>query len=241
MTWEDKLYFTKNEFVTEPIIITSLDAAENFHKQLIQLRCKLIERGLIDIMPHYRGEQKYGWDIKPGIFRPPLENLKNEDGKKLEKQAIQEFEKVITQQLGKNTLRNIFNNETFGKEWDLLFQAQHAGIRTTLTDWSAEIISALYFATEESSNSDIESEDAQLWALLVPINRIISHTTSGASNSLYEINPFDTAESYLINPSSFLDEIDTRIFEYRMYRQKGRFLMPPATTCKTPVNKQPEF
>ncbi len=56
-------------------------------------------------MPHYRGEQKYGWDILSGVFRPPLDKLKSEEGKQLEKLAIGEFE---------NTIKNILVTKFYG-------------------------------------------------------------------------------------------------------------------------------
>jgi Zn-dependent M16 (insulinase) family peptidase len=89
------------------------------------LRVKLITIGLIEIIPHYRGEQNYDWDITSGVFRKPLENLPPEKAKELEKNAIKEFENVVTEKISTKILRNIFNDKGFGKDWDLLFQAQH--------------------------------------------------------------------------------------------------------------------
>ena len=47
--------------------------------------------------------------------------------------------------------------------------------------------------------------------------------------------------TFLINPSSYLDQIEDRIFEYRMYRQKGRFVMPSNDTCHIRLNQQPDL
>ena len=47
--------------------------------------------------------------------------------------------------------------------------------------------------------------------------------------------------TFLINPSSYLDQIEDRIFECRMYRQKGRFVMPSNDTCHIPLNQQPDL
>jgi len=241
MTIEQAFEQTKNEIVGDNIIITSAEEADQLHEKFIKLKTELFFRGIFEIMPHYRGEQFYGWDIRPGIFRLPLNVSDAKTGKALEQAAINEFENTIHQKVGTNVLRDLFNNEKHGKDWDLLFQAQHAGIKTTLTDWSAFIISALYFATEESANKTIEESDGQLWNFLVPTINILGHSNYPERNTYYDLNPFDMKETFLINPSSYLDQIEDRIFEYRMYRQKGRFVMPSNDTCHIPLNQQPEL
>jgi len=238
MTTEELFKIVKDEVVGTRDIITSVDEAEAFHGLFIKVRTKFFEKTMLEIMPHYRGEQNYGWDIRSGIFRPPLTITDPLIGKELEQKAIAEFENVITTQVGNNVLRDLFNKEKYGKDWDLLFQAQHAGVKTTLTDWSAEIISALYFATEESCNPDIEKSDGQLWAFLIPVQLIIGHNDWPVRNTFYDMNPYDMEQTHLINASSYLVNIEQRIFEYRIYRQKGRFVMSSNKECHMPLNKQ---
>jgi len=243
MTIEEAFEKSKHDIIGDNLIITSLTEAEELYDKFIQLRQKLSIVGLqiIDVMPHYRGEQKFGWDIRPGIFRPPLNITDPQIGKQLEKKAIHEFEKTITEKVGQKVLRDIFNKETHGKDWDLLFQAQHAGVKTTLTDWTPNIVSAMYFATEQSTDDLIEKSDGQLWSFIVPTENILGHNDYPVRNSFYDIDPFDVKATFLINPSSYLDDIDKRIFEYRMYRQKGRFIMPSNDTCHIPLNQQDEL
>lgn len=241
MTQEEAFELTKAEIIGDNLIITSVEEAERFHERFIELRTALFFRQIIEVMPHYRGEQNSGWDIRSGIFRPPLTITDPGIGKELEKKAVQEFENVIKQKVGPNVLREIFNNEKHGKDWDLLFQAQHAGVRTTLTDWSAFIVSALFFATEESKIREIEEADGQLWCFIIPIINILGHGSFPSRNSFYDLDPFDMKGTYMINPSSYLDDIQNRIFEYRMFRQKGRFVMCSNDSCHIPLNKQPHL
>jgi hypothetical protein len=242
MTREEAFEQTKQAIIGDNILITSVDDAEALHKRFIELRTQLaVYMQLVEIMPHYRGEQVYGWDIRPGIFRPPLTIADAKAGKDFERKAVSEFEKVIVDKVGKKIFRDLFNNEKHGKDWDLLFQAQHAGVKTTLTDWSPEIISALFFATEESNNHDIEKSDGQLWNFIIPVQNIYGHNTFPTRDTFYNLDPFDLKETVLINPSSYLDNIQDRIFEYRMYRQKGRFVMPSAASCHIPLNQQTEL
>lgn len=242
MTREKAFEQSKKEIIGDNLVITSVDDAQTLYDQFIKLRSDLsiIGKQLIDVIPHYRGEQMFGWDIRPGIFRPPLTITEPQDGKDFERKAIAEFENVITQKVGKDVLRDLFNKEKHGKDWDLLFQAQHAGIRTTLTDWTAEIINALYFATEKSESDTIEKSDGQLWCFIAPTQIMYGHSIYPTRDTFYDIDPFALKEMILINPSSYLDDIQKRIFEYRMYKQKGRFIMHAADTCHIPLNHQPE-
>lgn len=241
MTREEAFEKTKQEIIGNNLTITSASDADHLHDLFIKLRTELFFRSIIEIMPHYRGEQNFGWDIRSGIYRPPLKITDPKIGKELEQKAIQEFEKVIHEKVGVKTLRDLFNKEKHGKDWDLLFQAQHAGIKTTLTDWSAFIISALFFATEQSANENIEKADGQLWCFIIPTINILGHNDYPERNTFYDINPFDVKSTFLINPSSYISDIEERIFEYRMYRQKGRFVMASNDTCHIPLNKQDEL
>ncbi len=224
MTAKELFLNIKQQCIPDNLEISDVAGAINSHdKVFIPFRVKLFENGLNGFMPHYRGEQKFGWDILPGIFRLPLTHLSNVEGKKLEEQATKEFEEVVETKIGSNVLRRIFNAEKYGKAWDLLFQAQHAGIRTTLTDWTAFIVSALFFATEKSIYEDVEKSDAQLWCQMVPEENIISDSQYFPKESMYNLNPSDIGNVYLINPSIYIDNVEERLFEYNMYRQKGSF------------------
>jgi hypothetical protein len=241
----DNLKMFKNlskQILGNDLTIKSAKEAQQFHDdKFIKLRVELFMSGVGEFMPHYRGEQKYGWDIRPGIFRPPLDKLDAKNGKDLERKGIAEFENVITKEIGSSALRSLYENEKHGKDWDLLFQAQHAGVKTTLTDWTAFIIRSLYFTVEESKDTKIEQSDAQLWCLMVPEANIWGHNDFPIRDSFYDIDPFNISGTYMINPSSYLHEIEKRIFEYRMFRQGGRFLISPNDICNIPVNSQKEI
>ena len=242
MTAQEIYKDIKQKFIPDNIEIKNLNEAYDLHDNLfIPFRVELIENGLNGFMPHYRGEQKFGWDILSGIFRPPLEKLSSEQGKELEQMAVKEFEETIKTNIGENILRNIFNQEKFGKQWDLLFQAQHGGVKTTLTDWTGFIQTALFFATEFSENEEVENADAQLWCLMVSEQNIISDNNFFPKESMYNLDPFNIDNVYLINPSIYIDHVDERIFEYRMFKQGGRFLVMPNDVCNVPINKHDIF
>jgi hypothetical protein len=230
----------KSQILGEDLIITSVSDAKQFHGKFIDLRVQLFVNYGFEVMPHYRGEQKFGWDILPGIFRQP--DMDGIAGKKLELKAIQLFEKEIIEKAGKSALKSIFNKEKYGREWDLLFQAQHAGVKTTLTDWTAAILIALYFSTEKSADQQLENSDGQLWCLLMPTQNILLQDNENNIKSLFRINPFEIKNKYLINPTtSYLEDMSKQTFEDRRRKQGGRFLVLPNEICHVPINQSAEM
>ncbi len=73
MTLNQIANIIKKEYLNplENLEINSVDDLDKLHKKLIEIRGELFFKG-IDVMPHYRGEQYFGWDIQPGILRPPF-------------------------------------------------------------------------------------------------------------------------------------------------------------------------
>ena len=222
----------------ETFIIQNLDDARKLHT----IFCDLRSKGFVLNTVHYRGEQKYRWDIKPGIFRPPLKVDSVELGKQLERDAILEFERVVKEEIGENVLREIYNKNEFGREWDLLFQAQHAGVKTTLTDWSMNYHTALYFATEKSKDVEIEKSNAQLWCFLMP-NEIHKNVdlSNGINGIFHHLDPFAIDKYMMIDPSTYLNGYKERLFEYRWFKQRGKFLISPNSSCNIPFNEVAEF
>lgn len=235
----ESLELKKQQFIGDDLIITTVMEADTIHRKFIKLRELLYCD--IDVVPYYRGEQKYGWDIQSGIFRSPLNITDPKIGKQLEEKAIQKFEIAINDKIGQKAFRKIYSREKYGKEWDLLFNAQHAGIKTTLTDWSDEILTALYFATEESKNRTIDNSAGQIWCFMVPDKYILGHNVYLQRDTFYDLNPFDMKQMYLICSPFYITDINHRIFEYRMFRQKGRFLILPNDSCHVPLNNNEEF
>ncbi len=66
-------------------------------------------------------------------------------------------------------------NEPNIAKWDLLFQAQHAGVKTSLVDFSTNIFLSSFFMSEPSKTFD--NENGQLWCLLVPSDFIYNESS----------------------------------------------------------------
>lgn len=228
----------KEELNRNEIVITSLEEVYKLHQKLCDVRVK---HGC-QYTVHYRGEQCDEWDITSGIFRPDLKSMDVEQGKILEKKAILEFERVITEKIGDRALRNIYNKTLYGHDWDLLFQSQHAGIKTTLIDWTMQYPVALFFAVEKSPKPEIENAGAQFWCFMMP-NEIHKNVQRGNNldGNFFHLNPFEIDQFMMIDPSVYLDNLNERIFEYRMMRQLGKFWVQPRALTNVPFNQIPEF
>lgn len=234
-----KEFCLMDEFEGRELIIRSVVEAEKLHSffcNVVRMKWKLQD----EYSPFYRGEQQYNWDLKSGIFRPQLFIKDSELGKKLERNAVDEFERVIKEELGNGKLREIYNGIGFGREWDLLFQAQHAGIRTSIIDWTGFIHIALFFATEESEKFD--NIPGQLWCFMMPHNIYRNVDCSfGMDNVFHHLDPFNLEKPLMVDPSTFYHGFKNRIFEYRWFKQNGRFFITPKELSNKALNKIPEF
>ncbi len=222
-----------------PQEINSLQEIDDLHRKFVQYRWDFYCRSGIETMSHYRSEQYFGWDITPGIFRKG--GLSARQGKELEKRAALMFEQIVTENFGPEALRDLFYRQKYGKDWDLLFQAQHAGVKTTLVDWTARIDSSVYFAVEKSENPALEAADGQFWVYMIPTDELLSHNTFPIRDTFYDQDPADLTEGATINVSVLLDNLEKRLFETRIFKQGGRFYISTANRCDIPLNRQTEI
>ena len=223
----------KTKYFVNSIVIKSVEDANSLHKKLIDFGWELSINGIAEIMPHYRGEQDSNWDIRSGLFRDKMIDCTPENGKELEKKLVKKFEYKIIEKYGVNIIRNISIKGKYTKEWDLLFQAKHAGVKTTITDWSCDIDRALFFATEFSKDSSIENSNAQIWCLITPCNFIVGDSDEA---TFYDKSPYEIKSTYLINSPYHACEYNENIFEQRMAMQGGRFIIDPIKECNVPLN-----
>ncbi len=80
----------------------------NLHATMIQFNVKAHFAHDINAMPHYRGEQKFGWDITSGISRVVSGKATVDDARQLETRALEEFEREVTTKISKDALRTLF-------------------------------------------------------------------------------------------------------------------------------------
>lgn len=216
--------------------IKSLVDIRLFHDELINVRTNLRFSIGMDVMPHYRGEQNYGWDIIPGILRPPFSSdLDISKIREIEKKGSEIFKKKVIENFGE---KQIFKHSVkpFGEKWDLLFQAQHAGVKTNLIDLSISSILSSFFACEPSEKH--EKSDGQLWGILIPAEFIFNETSNFDKLVYPEYNPFNLDKSFVCNVPTFIDDIDERTYQFRLFRQHGRLFASSNIDLEIPFNKK---
>jgi len=224
------------EIMGLPQKVNSLQEIDDLHRKFVQYRWDFYCQSGIETMAHYRSEQYFGWDITPGVFRK--RGIGAREGKELEKRAALMFERIVTENFGPDALRDLFYRQRYGKDWDILFQAQHAGVKTTLVDWTARIDKSVYFAVEESMDGALNAADGQLWVYMIPTGELLSHNTLPIKDTFYDQDPADLRSGAMINVSICLDNLGKRLFETRMFKQGGRFYISASNECNIPLNRQ---
>ena len=209
--------------------ICSIGDAETVHEVLVDYNNKQLG---CSYMPHYRGERYFGWDIIPNIFRGVGSNLTSAEGKENERKAANQFIKIITESYGDDAVRRLFDNTSYGKQWNALFQAQHAGIKTTLLDWSARIDRAIYFAVEK--DNCFERDAGQLWVYLILKQSIVGDCVN-------ELDSYDIKNGMMLNITVDIDDLDKRLWEKKINNQFGTFYVSACEKCSTAMNQQPEI
>jgi len=219
----------------ETKIIKNLQDVRDFHEQLIRVRTDLFAIG-IDVMPHYRGEQNYGWDILPGIFRPPFANeIDLNMSRTIEKNGADIFKQKVIDKYGEE---QIFKHsiKPYGEEWDILFQAQHAGVKTNLIDLTTSSVLSSFFMCEPSK--EYKNSDGQLWGILVPSEFIYNETSDYGKPVYPDFNPYDLKTSFVCNVPTYIDNIDERTYQFRLFRQHGRLFASRDSDISVPLNKK---
>jgi len=185
---------------------------------------------------YFRGERDYEWEIKSGLMRK-LSSKTNTEINRLQKIAILKFEEEIRKSKGDEVFRSLFENKKFGHDWDLLCQAQHADIKTTLIDITQDYLTALYFATEVSGDS--ETENAKLWCMIFSPEMVMPHKPE--DESFFGKDPFNLETDLVIHNPIYWDDLDKRCFEKCMHNQKGAFFATSPLFYNTALNNREEY
>lgn len=227
----------RNEFLQklEDYQIKNLRDLETLHQELINIRMTLLCNYGFDVHPHYRGEQLYGRDILPGIFRPPFsDGVTVDNARMIEQNGINIFKHRVIQKYGENIIFKNSQDTEYAQTWDLLFQAQHAGVKTNLIDLSTSIFYSAFFACEPSAKHD--DKDAQLWCMFVPSDFIYGESTKYDKPCYPVLDPLNLDTSFICNIPTYIDNIDQRTYQFRLFRQHGRLFVSSNKDLNVPLN-----
>lgn len=202
-------------------------------KELLNFNERIRRDGLSPYTAFFRG-QTFDWPIKPNITR----------NEKLSSSIILNQEKVFfsdytEEKLGLKVLSHFKSHNTkFAQVWHNLFQAQHLGFYTRLTDWTEDIDVAMFFAVDDENGASID-ENGVLYFYACPYydNHLIKFYDEEYYN-FYNKNPFELDRFYLIkHPSMCDDGFKKYAGEVRRFRQNGSFIISPSNEINVPLEE----
>lgn len=207
--------------------ITSIDRILEIKEHFQNERLKSNLQGNFK-QEYYRGLSKEHYDLKSYLSRFAKDST---DLKNIEEDSLRAFEDGINA-IGPNFLRKTSMNYAHFKDWEIMWQAQQAGLPTRLMDWSISIETACFFAVMNAENDD---NDGQLFVFTCPSS--ICHPLN--TDKYLDHNPSDFQDKFLINPDfNEKNNFEKQLAELRRLRQDGNFLFQNYTDSLIPLERQ---
>jgi len=201
-------------------------------EELLVIKSQIRFDGISPYLAFFRG-QNADWEIKPGVSRG-TEN----DSKKLLINENALFEKFEEEAKSFLNLQPHLNKKEykFAQKWYHLFQAQHIGIKTRLTDWTQSFENALVFLIYDRENQNID-KNGVLWFYKAPRNLLINFNNE-ENYKFWNQDPFILDKFYTIKHSSqFTDDYFKSPAEIKRFRQDGSFIISPSNRISTAIEK----
>lgn len=210
---------------------------KSFHpkdlKELLSIKDSIRRDGSSPYLGFYRG-QIFDWPIKPSITRN--KNLTIDEILKIEKLFFSNFHE---EELGIKILQHFEKDTTkYAQDWHNLFQAQHLGFYTRLTDWTQEFDHAMLFATDDESNEH-ENSEGVIWIYKCPYddNQLINFNRP-EDDKYFDISPFELDKAYMVKHySQFSDDFENFAAEIRRFRQDGSFIISKSEDIIKPIEE----
>ncbi|WFB69203.1 FRG domain-containing protein [Chryseobacterium sp. WX] len=204
-------------------------------QELLSFNQSIRRDGFSPYLAFFRG-QINDWPIKPNITRNP----KLTDADILEKEKIF-FENYNEETLGVKVLQHFDKEYTkYAQDWHNLFQAQHLGFYTRLTDWSQDFNTAMFFAIDDESETYLDI-DGIIYLYKCPYyeDQLINFQREEDCR-FFDQNPFDLEKSYMVKHySQFPDDFENYAGEIRRFRQDGSFIILNSEDINKPIEKIP--
>ena len=207
----------------------------NTLEELLSFSQSIRRDGLSPYLAFFRG-QINDWPIKPSITRNPdlsddeiLEKEKgffeNYNEETLEIKVLEHFDKDYTK---------------YAQKWHNLFQAQHLGFYTRITDWSQDFNSAMFFAIDDESKAYIDSNGViYLYECPYHGDQLINFQRE-EDYKFFDQNPFDLDKAYMVkHHSQFPDDFENYAGEIRRFRQDGSFIISTSKEINEPIENIP--
>lgn len=201
--------------------------------ELLDIESKVRKDSSSPYLAFYRG-QINDWEIKPNITRNP--GLTDQEIIQKEKEFISNYSE---ENIGIKVLEHFDkDHRKYAQEWHNLFQAQHLGFYTRLTDWSQDFNIALFFATEDENQEYIEN-DGVIYIYKCPYygEQLINFSREEDRDFL-DKNPFELDKAYLVkHPTQFNSDFQNYAAEIRRFRQDGSFIISTSEDINKPIEE----
>jgi len=183
----------------------------------------------------FRG-QSQDWPIVPGVNREMkylIDEIKNR-----ESALLNEF--LQSEHHGYKLQKHFSKDEyEFAQKWLDLFQAQHLGVKTRLTDWTQSYENALSFALQNKQPND---KDAILWIYKCPYTEeYLINFNREEERHYFDLDPFTLPTTVAVKHYGMFDDFMDYQGERRRFRQDGSFLISSSKDLKTPIEDIPEM
>ncbi|MCD0477801.1 FRG domain-containing protein [Chryseobacterium sp. LC2016-29] len=192
--------------------------------------------GWSSFLTFFRG-QIFDWPIKPNVTRNP--SLSDEQILEIEKEAFKEFAFYSE---GLKILEHFEKDSTkHAQDWHNLFQAQHLGLYTRLTDWTQDERSAMFFTIDDLKGEHVENNGV-IWIYKCPYypedELLVNFNEPDESYHFFDENPLELKRAYLIKHyAQFPDDIEGYAGEIRRFRQDGSFIISTSEDISKPIEE----
>lgn len=190
--------------------------------------------GCSPYLAFFRG-QIFDWPIKSNITRNP--DLQKEEIFEKEKAFFSDYSE---EKLGIKVLKHDKKYEfEYAQDWYNLFQAQHLGFYTRLTDWTQSFVNALFFASDDETVSYSE-KDGVVWIYKCPYynKEFLINFNKSEDEIFFNKNPLELDKFYVIkHPILFDEDFMKYAGEMRRFRQDGSFIISTSQDINKPIEQ----
>lgn len=163
----------------------------------------------------YRGVEDEEYELNSTLERETDFKLSFPKLKELEEKKVKLF---IENPIIKSKIKKIPIKQRYGEDWTNLIQAQHAGIHTTLIDWTADLKVALFFCIRNKAKDNV---NGKIW--IQKLNKSSISSDYNEDYNFYNFNPKTYEEELYFSPINFQQNIKFKKYEFWRFKQKGEF------------------
>lgn len=201
--------------------------------EILQIKDSIRFDGFSPYLAFFRG-QTFDWPIKPNITR----NEKLSKSEVLEKESAF-FSNFTQEKMGIPILKHFSSKKRkHAQFWHNLFQAQHLGFYTRLTDWTQDFETALFFSSDDENNAYSDKNGVLYFYECPYYEEQLINFNREEDYSFFDIDPISLDKAYMVKHySQFPDNFNDFASEVRRFRQDGSFIISTTQDIDKPLEE----